>query len=112
MNLKVLQWLLKHKNVLLQIVDVSKGFRKDATYSDQWEIVDKIARLVIPILEADAVTPKLLTVEWDTLHDYGNHDVSVLACGAEVQALGIDYKLLIDTILPIIIAILEALVRK
>ena len=112
MNLKVLQWLLKHKNVLLQIVDVSKGFRKDAKYSDQWEIVDKIARLVIPILEAEAVVPKLLTWDVDALDTYENHDVSLLACGVEVQAMGIDYKLLIDTILPIIIAILEALVRK
>jgi hypothetical protein len=112
MNLRVLQWLLKHKNVLLQIVDVSKGFRKDSKYSDQWEVVDKIARLVIPILEADAVEPKLLALGVDELDTYVSHDVSVLACGAEVQAMGIDYKLLIDTILPIIIAILEALVRK
>jgi len=112
MNLKVLQWLLKHKEVLLKIVEVAKGFKKDDPYLSQWEVVDKIARLVIPILEAEAVAPRLLEVEWGVLESYGTHDVNILACGAEVQALGIDYKLLIETILPIIIAILEAIVRK
>jgi hypothetical protein len=112
MNLKVLQWLLKHKDVLLKIVEVAKGFRKDAPYLDQWLIVDQIARLVIPILEAEAVAPKLLEVDWGVLESYGTHDVNLLACGAEVQALGIDYRLLIETIIPIIITILELFVRK
>jgi len=110
MNLKVLQWLLKHKTVLLQIVDVAKGFRKDATYSDQWEIADKIARLLIPIIEPG--TAKLLAWDLDGYESLANHDVALLSTGAEIQALGIDYKSLIEVLLPIIIAILEILVRK
>ncbi|NBT75746.1 MAG: hypothetical protein EBT15_07230 [Betaproteobacteria bacterium] len=112
MNLKVLQWLLKNKNTLLQVVEVAKGFRKDAPYLEQWQIVDRIARLVIPLIEADANVSKLLSFDLDGYHALENHEVSLLATGAEVQALGIDYRLLLETVIPIIIAILEALVRK
>ena len=101
--------------------ELTSGSRQELIKKAQWlynnsglagGAVDKIARLVIPILEAEAVAPRLLEVEWGVLESYGTHDVNILACGAEVQALGIDYKLLIETILPIIIAILEAIVRK
>lgn len=110
MNLKVLQWLLKNKNVLLQIVDVAKGFRKDAPYLEQWDIADKIARLLIPVIEPD--TAKVLSWDLDGYETLSNHDVALLSAGAEVQAMGIDYRALIETVLPIIIAILEILVRK
>ena len=111
MNLKVLQWLLKNKDVLLKIVEISKGFRKDAPYLEQWEIADKIARLLIPIIEP-ATARALRTWGPDEYVTLANHDIAMLAIGAEVQALGIDYKTLIEVILPIIIAILEVLVRK
>jgi hypothetical protein len=112
MNLKVLQWLLAHKNVLLQIVDVAKGFRKGDPYVVQWEVVDKIARLVIPLIEADPSASKLLAWNLDGYETLANHDVALLATGAEVQSLGLDYRMLLETVIPIIIAILEALLRK
>jgi hypothetical protein len=112
MNLKVLQWLLKNKTVLLQVVEVAKGFKKDAPYLTQWETVDKIARLVIPMIEAETTAPKLLAWDVDDINSYATHDVAVLSAGVEIQALGIDYRLLIETVIPIIIAILEALVGR
>lgn len=107
MNLQILKWLLKHKTVLLQVVELAKTFDKDGPYLEQWDVVDKIARLVIPALEAEAVQPKLLALDWD-----GEYDYSALALGAEVSALGIDYRLLLEVVVPIIIAILEALVGR
>ena len=112
MNLKVLQWLLKNKTVLLQVVAVAKQFDKDATYLAKWELVDKIARLVIPIIEAEEAAPKLLTWDFDGFETLANHDVALLSAGAEVQSLGIDYRLLLETVIPIIIAILEALISR
>ena len=105
MNIQILQWLLKNRDVLMKVVDVAKTYKKELTYSQQWEIVDKIARLVLPVLEQQAVQPKLLA--W-TEQD----DVALLAAGADINALGIDYQLLIDVIIPIIIAILQSLVSR
>ena len=112
MNLKVLQWLLKNKNVLLQVVEIAKGFQKDAPYLKQWEIVDQIARLVIPLIEADSATPKLLAFELGGFESLAGHDMALFSAGAEVQALGIDYQLLMNVIIPLVIAILEALVGR
>jgi len=107
MNIQILQWLLKNRDVLMKVVDVAKTYKKELTYSQQWEIVDKIARLVLPVLEQQAVQPKLLAYDW-TEQD----DVALLAAGADINALGIDYQLLIDVIIPIIIAILQSLVSR
>jgi hypothetical protein len=117
-NLKVLKWLLAHKDALLQIVEIGKGYSKSLPYLQQWEIVDKIARIVIPILEAEAVTPKVLahddifTEVWadDALTD-DPREVQILQAGVEVQALSVDWKTLVETILPLVVAILKALLR-
>lgn len=109
MNLQILKWLLANKDALLRVVELAKSFDRTAPYLSQWEVVDKIARIVLPILEQQAVQPRLLGFDSDVLDQY---DVAYLAAGAEVQALGIDYKLLIDTIIPIIIAILQAILGR
>ncbi len=55
MNLQVLKWLLAHRDLLTKVLEVAKGFRRDLPPMEQWEIVDKIARLVIPVLKNDDV---------------------------------------------------------
>jgi hypothetical protein len=106
MNVKVLQWLLKNQATLLQIVEVAKGFRKGSPYAEQWVIVDKIARLVIPLLESESVNPKTLAYyDWDS-------QASAFSTGAEYAQLGIDWKLITEVVLPILIAILQALAAK
>jgi len=117
-NLKVLKWLLAHKDALLQIVEIGKGYSKSLPYLKQWEIVDQIARIVIPILETEAVTPKVLahddifTEVWadDALNDEPR-EVQILQAGAEVQAMAVDWKTLVETIIPLVVAILKALLR-
>jgi hypothetical protein len=108
-NIKVLQWLLKHRDLLLKVVEVAKDFDRTASYLSQWEVVDKVARLVLPILQAEANAPQLLTIDYD---HYTDEVAVAYQTGAEVSALGVDWKLLIEVIVPIIISILQGLLSR
>ena len=120
MNIKVLQWLLRNQTVLVKIVEVAKGWRKDSPYFDQWEIVDTIARLLIPLIDAEKISPKALAASYDYVYDAEGrpvvgsepYPVAVLAAGAKMQALGIDWELVVNVILPLVISILQALASK
>lgn len=115
MNLKVLGWLLKHRELLIAVIKVAQEYKSDLPYIQQWEIVDKIARLVIPVFEAEGVEVKTFwaytneDIEAMSLHD---QDCRLLAAGAEVQSLGLDWKTLANVVLPILVAILETLLKK
>jgi hypothetical protein len=108
-NIKVLQWLLKHRDVLLKVVEVAKDFDRTASYASQWDIIDRVARLVTPIMQAEANAPQLLTVDYD---HYTDEVAVAYQTGAEVSALGVDWKLLIEVIVPIIISILQGLLSR
>jgi hypothetical protein len=107
MNLKVLRWLLQHRDVLMKVIEASKKFNRDGLYIDQWEVIDQIARLVIPVFEKEGVdAATVLGYDWT---DDEENEVAAFALGAEVHAMGVDWKQLVDVILPILIAILKAL---
>ena len=107
MNLKVLRWLLEHRDVLAKVVEAAKRFNRDGLYIDQWQVIDEIARLVIPVFEKEGVdAATVLGYDWE---DEEQTEVAAFALGAEVHALGVDWKQLVDVILPILIAILKAL---
>lgn len=112
-NVRVVKFLLSNQAALLQIVAIAKGWRKDLPYVEQWALVDSIARVLIPILEAQAVAPKALTVS--RFHDANYEDADyeyvalVFEAGVECAALSVDWRLLIDVILPLVISILKAL---
>ena len=108
-NIKVLQWLLKHRDVLLKIVEVAKDFDRTASYIAQWEVIDKVARLVLPILQAEANAPQLLAIDYD---HYTDEVAVAYQTGAEVSAMGVDWKLLIEVVIPIIISILQGLLAR
>lgn len=114
MNLKVLKWLLAHKDALLQIVEIAKGYQDTTTYIQKWEIADKIARIVIPILEKEVTNPKALSDEdlFGYEDDSEGREVQPFSAGTEVSALGIDWKLLVETIIPLVVAILRALFKE
>lgn len=110
MNVKAIQWLLAHRDVLMKVVEVAKNFSRHTPYIDQWNVIDQIARLLIPVLASEEVkVSEIATADWD---DYEQHELALLATGAEVQSLGIDWKQLIEVILPIVLAILDALNKK
>lgn len=109
MNLKILQFLLRHREVLLKVVEAAKGFQHAETYADRWAIVDTIARLVIPVLEEELKSNRLLSDEPKTLEEY---DAKVMSAEAEFNTLGIDWKLLVEVIIPLLISILEAVAKR
>jgi hypothetical protein len=102
MNIAVMKWLLANRNVLQQVVEAARGWRKDMPYAEQWVIVDKIARILLPILDPATVT-KLSVPESPVTVS------AAMSVGAEVQALGVDWKLIVEVVIPIIISILQAI---
>jgi hypothetical protein len=108
MNLKLIQWLLKHRDALLKVVEIAKRFDRGAPYLAQWALVNEIAQIVLPIFEAEAVGLKALTYDFEDLVTVP-YDEQAFALGAEVSALGVDWKAIIEVLLPILIAILQAI---
>lgn len=106
MNIKVLQWLIRNREVLMQVVAAAKSYRSDMSLIDKWTLVDQVARLVIPVIDSEETVDRLLAFDLD-----GEDPVAALGMGVEVQALGIDYRLLLEVILPMVISILETFVR-
>ena len=104
MNLKVLQWLLKYKRELLEVVAIAKTFRPDLPLGEKWRLVDEIAKILIPVIETETKAISLLQVDED--------EISALSIEGEVNAMAIDWQLIIDVIIPIVISILQALAAK
>lgn len=103
-NLKAIRWLLQHRDLLTKVVVAAQKFNPSGTYVSQWEVVDEIARLVIPEFEREGVEVNELLGDY-----FGEDEIEAFSMGAEVQALGIDWRQLIEVILPILLAILRAL---
>jgi hypothetical protein len=104
MNLYVIRWLIAHRELLVQVVTAAKKFNPNGTYLSQWDVVDEVARLILPVLEKEGVRPlDLLSTDWD------EDEYAAFAVGAEVAAMGIDWQQLVNIILPILIAILRSL---
>ena len=99
--MKVVKWLLAHRDVLTNVVEAAKKFNPDGTYLEKWVVVDEIARLVLPVIE-DTVSAKGLLDDFD----------SAAGCEADVTSLGFDWQFLVDVVIPILISILQAVVKK
>ncbi len=103
MNLQILKWLVAHRDVLTKVVDLVKGYSNDLPPLKKWEIVDSVARLVIPLL-SPADIRAMADIDWDD-----DEKVTALGLGAEYAALGFDWQTLVKVIIPILQIILEAL---
>lgn len=101
MNLKIVKWLLAHRDVLTKVVEAAKKFDHNGTYLQKWQVVDEIARLVLPVIE-DTVSANGLLEDYD----------SAACCEADVVAMGVDWQFLVDVVIPILISILQAVVKK
>lgn len=109
MNLKVLQWLIAHRELLMQVVAVVKRYNRDATLLEKWVLVDEVARLVIPVVQDNDEVLGLLTQDY---MDFDEDTEVSFAMGADVAALGVDWRLVVEVLLPVVISILEALACK
>jgi len=103
MNLNLIRWLLAHRDLLTQILDAVRGYNKNLPPLEQWAIVDKVARLVIPVLSSSEVAD-LQAFSWEN-----DDTMTALTLGAEYAAMGVDWQTLLKVIIPILEIILRAL---
>ncbi len=112
MNLQLLSWLLKNKAALLQAIEVARGWKPAAPLMEKWAVIDQIARLLVPIVEAEIAKQgvfKPMSVE-PTSPELEVYEAFAMGC--EYGTLAIDWQLVISVILPILKAILETLRDK
>ena len=100
MNMQILRWLLRNSGVLTEVAGIVKGIDYwSLSLPEKWEITQKIGDLLVPAL---ADMPKSLA--------YMDDDFAALSLEqSEVSALGVDWATMIEVILPLVIAILRAL---
>ena len=103
MNLRMLQWLLAHRDLLTKVLEVVKAYSKDLPVVAKWEIVDKVARLIIPVL-SESDLRALQAYEWDE-----DNEIGAFTLGAEYFALGLDWAFVASSLIPILRLILLAL---
>jgi hypothetical protein len=120
MNLKLIQWLLANQTALLKVVEIAKSWKNDATYSEKWAIVDSIARVLMPVIETTVTNPKMLCDTYSIVYD-DRGGVSTMSfpdpkeraeTEAHALAINVDWKLLCDVILPLVISILQSISDK
>lgn len=103
MNLQVMKWLLKNRDLVTKVLEAVKGWSPDLTLTQKWAVIAKVAELVVPAL--DPATVRVMMAE------AGNHDVAeVLNVDRDgVELLGVDWPTIVRVIVPIITFILQAL---
>lgn len=100
MNLSVIRWLIANRETLVKCVEIVSKFDAESSILEKWEIVDEIARVIIPLIEVEDAVEML----WESGDEY-----EAMSQGVELQALGVDWQVIVNTLVPIIVAILRAL---
>lgn len=100
MNLQVVRWLIAHREVLIKVVEAVRKFDPKGTYLSKWMIINEVALLLIPMIDENMVVSM----------SEPDGDVNVYA--AQLQDLGIDWQYFVDKVLPLIIAILQAVLKN
>lgn len=112
MNVSAMKWLLANRQALLDCVELAKGWKDTLPYPQKWDIVDKIARKLIPLIEPAKAKALWLDQEVRPTSEVDSYPVMCMSIGAECQALGLDWKLIVEVILPIVISILQAIAKN
>lgn len=86
--------------MLAKCVEIVSKFEAESSLLEKWDIVDEIARVVIPLIEFEDAVEML----WESGDEY-----EAMSQGVELQALGVDWQMIVNTVVPIIVAILRAL---
>jgi len=113
MNLTVIRWLLAHRDVLMKSIEAVSRLRSDMNYLEKWEIVDQIARLVIPMFDGDiqALINEEVS-EWELVAmSEDSESMQLMSAGAEMQALGLDWAIVVRVLVPIIVNIIRSMMR-
>lgn len=109
MNLKVLRWLMAHRDVLTKVLEIAKKWDSSASMVARWAVVDEIARVVLPVLEKEHTNVSALEYSYEGYDE--DEAVEVFSLGVEAGILGIDWKTLVEVIIPIVMALLDALAK-
>jgi len=104
-NLALIKWLISHRDVLMECISIVKDYDHEASLLDKWEIVDRLAKVIIPVVEGEDIE----TLAYGEPYLIADDNYSAMSCGADLAALGVDWQMLITTLAPILIAILRAL---
>ena len=106
MNLQILKWLVGHRDLLAKVLEAVRGYHKDLPAIEQWDVVDRVARLVIPELTETDIR-SLQSIAWEHADA-----VEAMQIGADYAALGVDWQLLLKILLPMLQIILDALATE
>jgi len=108
MNLTLVRWLIAHRDVLMECISIVQDFDMESSLISRWDVVDKLARVIIPAIEGEDI--ESLAFGEPMYSDVDEY--SSMSCGADLAALGVDWRTLVSTLLPILIAILKAIVSS
>jgi hypothetical protein len=89
----------------MECISIVKDYDHEASLLDKWEIVDRLAKVIIPVVEGEDIE----TLAYGEPYLIADDNYSAMSCGADLAALGVDWQMLITTLAPILIAILRAL---
>jgi hypothetical protein len=103
MNLKILRWLVANQTALTALVALAKQYSAANTLAANWAIVQKLAAIVIPLLESDG--PSLLLATDD-------NQEAVSEASVVMASMDIDWELVFRVLLPLLVSILESLSPK
>lgn len=106
MNLAVIKWLIANREVLMECLAIVKDYDHSASLLERWEIVDRLAKAIIPALEGEDIE----TLAYGEPSILSDDNYSAMSCGAELSAMGVDWQTLVSTLIPILIAILKSLI--
>ena len=110
-QIQVLQWLLRNRDVLTKAIEIAKQFSRHKPYMEQWAVVDQLARLLIPAIFANDTNVAAFVADSDDPVWGDDYETKLLSLGAEVGALGLDWKTVIEILLPVLMAVLDALAK-
>jgi len=109
MNLTLVRWLIAHRDVLMECISIVQDFDMESSLISRWDVVDRLARVIIPAIEGEDIE-SLAFGEPTMFSDVDEY--TSMACGADLAALGVDWRTLVSTLMPILIAILKAIVSS
>ncbi len=101
MNLSLIRWLINHREILTKCLAIAQKYDHSDSLLEKWALVNELAQILIPLFEKENATLELL---WESGNEYG-----ALSAGAELQALGVDWKMVINVLVPIILSIIRSL---
>lgn len=108
MNLRIIRWLIENREALTKCIEIVQRYESESNLLAKWQLVDEIAQVIIPLFDGedgDAYFDYLQAVDW--YEDEGSY--TAMSCGAELHAMGVDWQTIVTALVPIIIAILQAI---